>query len=110
LPRRPANEVEQACFRIAQESLTNVLRHAHAGQVQLHLHHVEDHGLLLQVSDDGDGFEPEGPRGLGLIVMRERAQSAGGHLDIRSAPGAGTTITLQLPYDLPVTTLQDALE
>lgn len=98
LRQRPSNEIEQACFRIAQESLTNVLRHACAGQVGLVLHDHERGGLYLEVNDDGDGFEPEGPRGLGLVVMRERAQTAGGTLTIESAPGAGTRVRLHLPY------------
>lgn len=98
LRQRPSNEIEQACFRIAQESLTNVLRHACAGEVNLVLHDHERGGLYLEVNDDGDGFEPEGPRGLGLVVMRERAQTAGGTLTIESAPGAGTRVRLHLPY------------
>jgi len=98
LPRRPSNEVEQACFRIAQESLTNALRHASASQVSLSLHDSSQGDLHLQVVDDGEGFDPAGPRGLGMIVMRERAQSAGGSLHIETAPGAGTRIDLRLPY------------
>lgn len=100
LPQRPSGEIEQACFRIAQESLTNVLRHASAGQVRLHLEDEDGQYLRLRVSDDGDGFDPEGPRGLGLIVMRERAQTAGGTLQITSSPGAGTLVDLRLPYRL----------
>jgi len=98
LQERPSNEIEQACFRIAQESLTNVLRHACAGEVNLVLRDHRQGGLYLEVNDDGDGFEPEGPRGLGLVVMRERAQTAGGTLTIESAPGAGTCVRLHLPY------------
>ncbi|MFA0923577.1 sensor histidine kinase [Xanthomonas fragariae] len=95
---RPGNEIEQACFRIAQESLTNALRHACAGEVRMRLQSIDSKSFHLEVSDDGDGFEPEGPRGLGLIVMRERAQTVGGTLAIESAPGAGTRVTLCLPY------------
>lgn len=98
LPRRPSNEVEQACFRIAQESLTNALRHASASQVSLSLRDGNNGDLHLQVVDDGEGFDLAGPRGLGMIVMRERAQSAGGSLHIETAPGAGTRIDLRLPY------------
>ena len=110
LPRRPCGDIEQACFRIAQESLTNVLRHARASQVSLQLHDVDDQGLHLQVRDDGEGFDPDGPRGLGLIVMRERAQSVGGTLRIESAHGAGTLIDLYLPYRATGATAHDALE
>lgn len=100
LPRRPSNEVEQACFRIAQEGLTNALRHARASQVSLSLRGTDSGDLHLQVIDDGEGFDPAGPRGLGMIVMRERAQSAGGSLHIETAPGEGTRIDLRLPYAL----------
>lgn len=102
LPTRPSGEVEQACFRIAQEGLTNALRHARAGEIHVSLRDDEDR-LRLEVVDDGDGFDPKGPRGLGLIVMRERAQSVGGALQIDSAPGAGTRIMLHLPYAMATT-------
>ncbi len=98
LAHRPGNEVEQACFRIAQEGLTNALRHARASQVSLLLRDGRNGELLLQVIDDGEGFDPSAPRGLGMIVMRERAQSAGGSLQIETAPGEGTCINLRLPY------------
>ncbi|WP_049475932.1 ATP-binding protein, partial [Stenotrophomonas maltophilia] len=55
-------------------------------------------GLHLQIRDDGEGFDPDGPRGLGLIVMRERAQSVGGHVRIESAHGEGTLVDVHLPY------------
>jgi len=101
LSSRPDNAIEQACFRIAQESLTNALRHARASQVALQLHDLGDQRLRLVIEDDGEGFAPEAPRGLGLIVMRERAQSVGGQLQIESSPGAGTRIELLLPYHAP---------
>lgn len=101
LAQRPGNEVEQACFRIAQEGLTNALRHARASQVSLLLRDGRNGELLLQVVDDGEGFDPSAPRGLGMIVMRERAQSAGGSLQIETAPGEGTCINLRLPYTTP---------
>ena len=98
LSQRPAAVSEQTCFRIAQESLTNIVRHAHAGSVQLSLHELADGWMRLCISDDGDGFDLDGPRGLGLAVMRERAQGIGGKLDIQTAPGAGTCITCHLPF------------
>ena len=97
LSQRPDNAIEQACFRIAQESLTNSLRHARASQVRLRLAETGEGQLHLTVVDDGEGFDPDGPRGLGLIVMRERAQSVGGRLEIITAPGEGTCIDLHLP-------------
>lgn len=98
LSERPGCEIEQACFRIAQESLTNALRHASAGMVELTLTPRDAMGFCLKVLDDGDGFCLDGPRGLGLIMMRERAQTVGGALTIASAPGAGTCVDLYLPY------------
>lgn len=100
LPQRPEREVEQACFRIAQEGLTNVLRHARARTVSLSLDSGDGDGggLQLRIEDDGRGFEPADASGLGLVIMRERAQSVGGQLRIDAAPGRGTRIHLQLPY------------
>ncbi len=98
LPRRPEREVEQACFRIAQEALTNALRHAGARAIVLALRDQDGRSLCLVVDDDGCGFEPARARGLGLAIMRERAQSAGGRLQIDTGPGQGTRIRLQLPY------------
>jgi len=97
LPRRPEREVEQACFRIAQEGLTNILRHAGASHVILALSGDEE-SLRLHIRDDGRGFDQAQAGGLGLVIMRERAQSAGGRLSIHSAPGTGTRIELLLPY------------
>lgn len=98
LPQRPEREVEQACFRIAQEGLTNVLRHARARSVSLALEDGEGTCLRLRIEDDGRGFEPAEASGLGLVIMRERAQSVGGLLRIDALPGRGTRIHLQLPY------------
>ena len=96
--------VQTAIYRVAQEALTNVTRHAGATIVELDLAE-EQGGAELRVSDDGGGFDPsviarnsEGPTGgLGLIGMAERARLVGGELDVRSAPGGGTTITLRVP-------------
>lgn len=101
LPQRPAPEVELACFRIAQEALTNVLRHADATQVTLTLAPQGDHGLLLTILDDGRGFDGERMEGLGLITMRERAQHIGGQLDVESVPGDGTCLRVRLPLKGP---------
>ena len=98
LSQRPSHDIELACFRIAQESLTNALRHANASHVRLHLHPDQAAHFRLAICDDGDGFDQDGPRGLGLIMMRERAQTVGGSLVVQSAPGAGTQVHAQLPY------------
>ena len=93
---RPAPEIELAAYRIAQEALSNVARHARATRVTVELA-VEDQ-LVLTVADDGRGFAP-GRRtaGFGLAGMRERATLAGGAVTVRSQVGRGTTVTLALP-------------
>ncbi len=103
-PDSLADVVQTAVYRVAQEALTNVTRHAGATIVELDLAELEG-GAELRVRDDGSGFDPsviarnsEGPSGgLGLVGMAERARLVGGELDVRSAPGGGTTITLRVP-------------
>ena len=97
LPCRPPREVELACFRIAQEALTNVLRHADARRVLLRLQ-CDDSLLRLRVEDDGDGFADDRSDGLGLITMRERAEQLGGRFRIASG-GRCTRIDVELPLD-----------
>jgi signal transduction histidine kinase len=86
-------------LRIAQEALHNALRHAGARHVGVQLH-AHDGRIALEVADDGSGFEPDDPalrsRSLGLTSMEERAQRLGGRLEIRSSPGAGTTVRLEV--------------
>jgi len=83
-------------FRVAQESLNNVRRHAQARQVRMSLELVGDHWQLT-VSDDGKGFDPTRRHaGYGLLGMEERAGLVGGSLEISSHPGAGTTVRLTL--------------
>lgn len=96
--QRPASVVETACYRIAQEALTNVFRHADATTVWVNLTYSPKQ-MTLSLRDDGCGFrlEEKGQSSLGLLGMRERATMLGGHLGIESAPGAGTTIYLQIP-------------
>jgi two-component system sensor histidine kinase UhpB len=97
--------VQTAIYRVAQEALTNVTRHAGATVVELDLGEHEG-AAELRVRDDGDGFDPavvaraaaeEATGGLGLVGMAERARLVGGELDVRSAPGGGTSITLRVP-------------
>src|SRR5215213_6609836 len=102
---RFSREFETACFRIAQEALTNVVRHAKATQVLLRLTRSRE-VLLLTVKDDGAGFDVErlrkrAPRvaTLGLISMQERAHAAGGRVEIESAPAGGTEVRFSLPLD-----------
>ena len=88
-----------AIFRIFQESLTNVARHAHATRVEARFLH-EPHRLIFQIVDNGTGFDPESAKAgksLGLIGMQERALLLGGEFKSEGKPGAGTTVTLTLP-------------
>jgi signal transduction histidine kinase len=90
-------EIETACFRIAQEALSNVARHAHARHVEVTLT-AQDVALEVTIRDDGVGFNVEREHtGLGLVGMDERADLAGGRLEIESAPGAGTTLRARFP-------------
>lgn len=89
-----------SCYRIAQEALTNVLRHAHAGNVQVRLQH-EGGKLQLEIQDDGVGFDSSqilrGISSMGVLNMQERAVLAGGELDIESAPGSGCLVRATFP-------------
>jgi signal transduction histidine kinase len=90
-------EVETALYRIVQEALTNVVKHADARRVSILLTERE-RGVAAMVEDDGAGFEPGADRGgLGLLGMRERIGLVGGRLHVESAPGAGTTIVAEVP-------------
>ena len=100
--RAPAS-LETACFRVAQEALTNVVRHARAQRVRVELRE-SDGELHLHVRDDGAGFEVAAARqravrggSLGLLGMQERVSLLRGRLDIHSAPGQGTEIRVSLP-------------
>jgi PAS domain S-box-containing protein len=93
-----------ATFRIFQECLTNVIRHAQAKSVRVDLCQEEE-SILLVVEDDGIGFSESGFSNslgsLGLLGMKERAQFCGGDVQISSSPGNGTTVTVRVPVDIP---------
>jgi signal transduction histidine kinase len=102
--RRLPPDLELACYRIAQEALNNVAQHAAAAQAWLEVH-FEERQVVLSIRDDGEGFEtPDLPDTLaeqghfGLVGVRERALLHGGQWAIRSEPGHGTVVTVQLPY------------
>jgi signal transduction histidine kinase len=99
LPRLPA-DVEDAALRIAQEAMHNALRHGDPAAVTVRVD-ASAQRLLLEVIDDGSGFDVEearrGSRRLGLASMRDRAAGVGGVLTVRSAPGAGTLVRLEVP-------------
>ena len=89
-------------LHIVQEALSNVRKHARAGKVQVVIERAA--GLVISVRDDGCGFDAataadEGDVHVGIKIMRERAHRIGGQFDIKSTPGAGTTVTLRLPRE-----------
>jgi signal transduction histidine kinase len=95
---------QEALFRIAQEALSNVARHARAEQVELRLETQNLQSpastLLLQIRDDGQGFDETAvSSGMGLNNIRQRVQEVGGQLHITSTPGAGTTVQIVIPLD-----------
>jgi signal transduction histidine kinase len=101
--RRLPAPVEDAAFRIVQESLNNVVKHASATRSEVQLD-FESGCLRVSTADDGVGFDPSAPRPtatLGLSGMRERAEAIGGRLLVDSAPGRGTRVTAELPVDDP---------
>jgi signal transduction histidine kinase len=96
VPLTPAAEL--AAYRVAQEALSNIARHAHAQQLWLTLRR-QGARVLLTVRDDGRGFVPAAvpARRHGLLGMRFRAEAEGGRLTLQAAPGQGTRLTLSLP-------------
>jgi DNA-binding NarL/FixJ family response regulator/signal transduction histidine kinase len=136
-PRPLAPQQEMALFRIAQEALSNAIRHAAARRVRASLSYLDD-GVRLMIEDDGRGFDPAsveaanppqssprwppyfdapdfpgapGEEGhFGLQTMRERARLVGGWLELESAPGQGTKILVNLPYTTPADLLLPAAE
>ena len=94
-------EAQVALLRATQEALANVRKHARAGGATATLSYMED-VVVLDVQDDGAGFDPEGvsvdtERGFGLKAMRERVEALGGSLLVESAPGEGSTLVVELP-------------
>lgn len=96
--RLPA-AVETALYRVVQEAMTNIVSHARATRVDVLLEN-DGERVLVMVEDDGVGFDLEEVRGrdhLGLLGLRERAEALGGTLTLESAPGAGTTVVVEVP-------------
>jgi len=91
-------DVETDLFRIAQEALTNILKHAQASRVKVQLFLADDLVRLI-IQDNGIGFdlqEPEASKGFGLHSLRERVQRMGGSMRIETAPGQGTKLVVEL--------------
>lgn len=100
--------VETCLYRVAQEALNNVAKHAGAASVDILLERRDHHAVLI-VEDDGLGFDPDGveadgeEHGMGLIGMRERAALVGGTVEVESTPGNGTTVFVRVPVSLDTT-------
>ncbi len=92
-----ADHVATSLYRIAQEALQNVAKHAAAGRATVELFPAGQH-VVLRITDDGDGFDPAArTEGHGLTNMRERAELVGGRLDLVSRRGGGTTLSVRIP-------------
>ena len=94
-------------FRVAQEALANVARHAQASRVEVIIQKLPD-GICMKIMDDGKSFQVDrvmhgkGGKHLGLLGMRERLEMIGGSFEVESAPGHGTTITAKIPIGTAV--------
>jgi signal transduction histidine kinase len=92
-----------ALFRVAQEALTNIVRHAHATQVKIRIV-KEANAIRMEISDNGQSFrvanflKAKSPKRLGLVGMKERIEMVGGRLAIESLPGTGTTVRADIPF------------
>ncbi|SFB72611.1 hypothetical protein SAMN04487907_101277 [Zunongwangia mangrovi] len=96
---RLENSVEITIFRIVQELITNVIKHAQASEIIVHLTSFEDH-INIMVEDNGKGFDPsiiKDNDGMGLASIIKRVEHLGGNVDIDSQPGSGTTVILNIP-------------
>lgn len=101
LPAEPALAVREVLYRVAQEAIINVRKHAGARSVTVTLEQ-RDAGVLVRISDDGGGFDPaavsaQRPGHLGITAMQERAAMAGGRVEIFSQPGTGTAVEAWVP-------------
>jgi len=97
--RRLPLALEEEIYRIAQEGLTNIVKHAHSHHLSIRLRYDEN-AVHLELEDDGIGFDPESAKqngGLGLRGMEERVRQLGGQLQIASAPGQGTRVQVTIP-------------
>jgi signal transduction histidine kinase len=99
--RQLSAETAAAAYRIVQEALTNVAKHAHATTSRV-LFEQASNTMRISVTDDGVGFDQSGAgtSGLGLVGIRDRVARLGGSVCVRSSPGKGTTLTVELPTDI----------
>jgi signal transduction histidine kinase len=93
--------LKEQCFLILREALNNAINHAHATRIDVNLELPGTGWLEVRISDNGRGFDPgqtwDAPSGMGLSMMSERAASIGGHVEIHSASGEGTTVLTTVP-------------
>jgi len=95
-------QVRLAAYRIAEEALTNVVKHTKASAASMTLNRSPDQWLRLELQDDGEGFDTAGAsEGRGLMMMQDYAAVVGGSCTIKSVPGKGTKITALLPLSAP---------
>ena len=98
-----SNAKRTVLYRVAQEALTNVARHAHASRVAVHIKKLPN-AVRMQIKDDGQAFDVERllharkNKRMGLLGMRERVEMVGGKFTVESAPGHGTTVAAQIPF------------
>lgn len=98
LPRELGDAVDIALYRVTQEALTNVMRHAQASAVRVKLGRSAQGEIQLSVEDDGRGMDlAAATRGLGLLGAAERAAALGGELEVTASPGAGVQLVLRVP-------------
>ena len=99
VPTRHVPELESAIYRLVQESLTNIVKHAGAERVEVEVSE-QDEQVRIRVHDDGRGFDPAASsEGFGLLGMRERIQMVGGELWVQSGAGEGTTVIASMPTE-----------
>jgi signal transduction histidine kinase len=97
--KRLPMEIETTLYRVVQEAMANVVRHARATRIDVLLDHRGEQ-VAVMVEDNGVGFDREAPLGaehFGLLGMKERAEALGGTLTLESGPGAGTTVVVEVP-------------
>jgi signal transduction histidine kinase len=96
-PTRLLGQIEDTVYRLVQEGLNNASWHGGTDRATVEVREVDD-GIRIRIEDEGEGFDPdEKTDGFGLVGMSERVALAGGALEVKSAPAAGTAITATLP-------------
>jgi signal transduction histidine kinase len=94
------DEYKTCIYRVVQEALHNCARHSHANTVRIRVKQDRDR-LFLTIQDDGQGFDVQQMKGLGLLGIQERVAQLGGQSSVQSKPGSGTTLSVELPFAEP---------